>query len=85
VKVRSTGLGQTEMVLGITGLTRGGDCLILQGKSSEPVTWKIRVALSYRDVWRVVKLALFSKNIFFLIAKTLGFKSAEKVSWPNDF
>jgi len=85
VRVRSTGLGQTEMVLGITGLARKGDCIILQGKSSEPVTWKIRVALSYRDMWSIVRLLLFSKNLFFLIWKTLGFKSAEKVSWPNDF
>ena len=85
MRVRSTGLGETEMVLGINEITRGADCLILQAKSTAPVTWRIRMAASYRDMWQIVKLLVFSTNIFFLIWKTLTFKSTENISWPNDF
>ena len=85
MRIRSTGLGETEMVLGIKDITRVNDCLILQGQSSAPVKWKIRMAASYRDMWNIVRLLLFSKNIFFLLWKTLGFKSEKDIAWPENF
>jgi len=85
VRVRSTGLGNTEMVLGISEIKRGADCLILQGRTTEPVKWHIRMAVSYRDIWQIFKLLVFSTNLFFLIWKTLTFKSTNNISWPNDF
>ena len=85
MRVRSTGLGETEMVLGIKQITRAGDCLILQGQSSAPVKWKIRMAASYRDMWNIVRMLVFSPNIFFLLAKTFGFKKDDNIAWPKDF
>ena len=85
MRVRSTGLGESEMVLGIRAITRSDDCLILQAQSTAPVKWKIRMAASYQDMWNIVRLLLFSKNIFFLLGKTLGFKKDENIAWPNDF
>jgi hypothetical protein len=41
--------------------------------------------MSYRDMWQMTKLIINPKNILFLIWKTLGFKSAEKISWPDKF
>lgn len=85
MKVRSTGLGDTEMVLSIQEINRCDDCLILVGQASSPVKWKIRMAASYRDMWRIVKLVFLSRNIFFLIWKTVSFKSQDKIAWPDKF
>lgn len=85
MKVRSTGLGDTELVVGISKISREGDCLILEGKSSEPVKWHIRMAASYIDMWQIVKLVLMPANLFFLIRKSLRFKKAKNISWPSKF
>ena len=85
MKMRSTGLGDTELALGIAKIRRLGDCLILEGRTTEPVKWHVRIAMSYRDMWQMTKLMINPKNILFLIWKTLRFKSAEKISWPDKF
>ena len=85
MKLRSTGLGDTELVLSISEIKREGDCLILIGKSSEPVKWRIRVAACYIDLWQMARLVMSPANLFFLIRKTLTFKSAKKVRWPYEF
>ena len=43
---RSTGLGKTEMAVGIEKLDRQGYYLILSVRTTDPVVWKVRVALS---------------------------------------
>ena len=85
MRVRSTGLGDTELVMSISCIRRNGDCLIMEGKSSDPVKWHIRMAASYRDMWQMTKLILNPKNLLFLTWKTITLKSAEKIKWPETF
>ena len=85
MRVRSTGLGDSELVLSISEINRNCDCLIMEGKSSEPVKWHIRMAASYRDIWQVTKLVLNPVNLLFLAWKTITFKSADKISWPDEY
>lgn len=85
MKVRSTGLGDTELVLTITGIKRKGDCLVVEGKSTAPVKWQIRMAASYIDLWQMAALVMAPRNLLFLIRKTFGFKGGDKIAWPTDF
>ena len=85
MKMRSTGLGDTELALGISKIRRLGDCLILEGRTTEPVKWHVRIAMSYRDMWQMTKLVLNPKNLFFFLWKTVVFKSEDKIKWPDEF
>ena len=85
MKVRSTGLGDSELVMSISEVKRNGDCLVLEGKSSEPVTWHIRMAVSYRDMLGITRFILIPKNLLFLIWKIITPKRAYNISWPQDF
>jgi len=85
MRVRSTGLGDSELVLSISQIKRNGDCIIMEGRSSDPVKWHIRMAASYRDIWQVTRLVLTPKNLLFLIWKTVTFKGADKISWPHQY
>ena len=85
MRVRSTGLGDTELVMSISSIKRNGDCLIMEGRSSEPVKWHIRMAASYRDLWQMTKLVLNPRNLFFFLWKTMSFKNENKIKWPDEF
>lgn len=85
MRVRSTGLGDTELVMSISCIKRSGDCLIMEGRSSEPVKWHIRMAASYRDMWQMTRLVLNPKNLFFFLWKTMLFKNENKIRWPEQF
>ena len=43
---RSTGLGKRELVAEIVDIHQQGDYLIMDVKTTEPVSWEIRGALS---------------------------------------
>ena len=51
---RSTGLGKTELVGKVAGIQREGDYLVLHVDTVEPVKWRIRAAMSFRDLLAVV-------------------------------
>ena len=51
---RSTGLGKTELVGRVDDLQRQGDHLIMYVDVLEPVKWRIRAAVSFRDLIKVI-------------------------------
>jgi len=57
----------------------------MEGRSSEPVKWHIRMAASYRDMWQMTRLVLNPKNLFFFLWKTMLFKNENKIRWPEQF
>lgn len=82
---RSTGLGKTELVAEVDkseGLTRKGDYLILHIATIEPVKWKIRAALDYKDVITVLRQCLKISIIMFLFFPVRAFRPAKP---PGDF
>jgi len=85
MRVRSTGLGDTELVMSISHIKRNGDCFVLEGRSSKPVKWHIRMAASYRDMWQMTKLVLNPMNLLFLAWNTIRFKRADRIRWPENF
>ncbi len=63
--VRSTGLGKrNDLVAEFEEIKRDGDCWILCMKTVEPVRWKIRVAMTSKDVRGFLGLILRGGTFF---------------------
>ena len=60
MRVRSTGLGNAEMVTRVDAIKRLDGHLLMTMVSTEPVRWRIRIALNYRDILRIVRVGVFS-------------------------
>jgi len=61
MRVRSTGLGKTEMVAGFARLEPvANGFIIMEMHATEPVHWHIRVALTGADLRNLLRL-MFSK------------------------
>ena len=57
MRVRSTGLGKTEMIAGIKRLEPvENGYIIMEMHSSEPIKWRIRIALTGPDLRQLIKL-----------------------------
>ena len=60
-----------------------GDYLILKVRTTDPVVWKVRVALSFKDIAIVLK-ALFRLSVIgFMLSPSQWFK--KKPNHPGDF
>ena len=58
MRVRSTGLGRTEMVLKQESLTVKDGYFLLSLRSTEPVHWHVRILLDRKDIIRFILLAV---------------------------
>ena len=79
---RSTGLGKRELVAEIVDIHPQGDYLIMDIKTTEPVRWEIRGALSWKDLRTLIKAALKPAALAFLLTPKTWFAKAEH---PGDF
>lgn len=79
---RSTGLGKRELVAEIVGIRRQGDYLIMEVETTEPVRWKIRGGLNWKDLRTLIKETLKLSVVFFLLKPWSWFKTAEH---PGEF
>jgi hypothetical protein len=82
VLFRSTGLGKAELVGEIVGVKPQGDYLIMEINTTEPVRWKVRGAVSFKDLKTLVKM-LFQVSVFLFFLK-VGAWFREPQS-PGDF
>jgi hypothetical protein len=51
---RSTGLGKTELKGKVDTIQRQGDYLIMFVDVTDPVKWRIRVAMGFKDLTKVM-------------------------------
>ena len=58
MRMKSTGLGRMELVGQFEEIVPNGDFLILSVRTTEPVRWHLRTALSRKDAISVLKLLL---------------------------
>ena len=58
MRMRSTGLGRTELVGKFDGIMRDGDYLVLSVRTTSPVKWHVRTALSRKDVIEMLKMVM---------------------------
>jgi len=68
MRVRSTGLGRTEMVLRQESLTVRDGYLLLSLRSTEPVRWHIRILMDRRDIGRFLLSSLRSSIFLWLLS-----------------
>ncbi len=79
---RSTGLGKTELVAEVDHIQSQGDYLILYINTFEPVRWKIRGAISYKDLIKILGACLKVSVIGWILGVFRAFKPAKH---PGDF
>jgi hypothetical protein len=79
---RSTGLGKRELVAEIVGIRSQGDYLIMEVETTEPVRWKIRGGLSWKDLRTLLKVTLKFSVVSFFLKPWSWFKKAEH---PGEF
>jgi hypothetical protein len=84
MRVRSTGLGKMEMVADLSNLKSAGNGFFLvEMRSTEPVHWKIRVALTGADFRHLIVLMLKKPlNIFKILCRLFQNKNDKK---PPEF
>ena len=80
---KSTGLGKTQLTGKVVEMKRQGDFLVMHVDTSEPVKWRIRAALSFRDLAGVMKACLKMAILSFLLSPKQWFNKEPK--HPGDF
>ena len=71
------------MVADVEELQRQGDYLILKVRTTDPVVWKVRVALNFKDIFKVLKALVKFSVLGFVLCPTHWFK--KKADHPGDF
>jgi hypothetical protein len=72
---RSTGLGKRELVAEIVAVKRQGDYLIMEVQTTEPVRWKIRGGVTWKDLRTLVKAVLNFSVLWYLLGPSNWFKN----------
>ena len=67
MRMRSTGLGKTELVGEVADITPAGDYLILHMRTTEPVRWHVRAAMSFGDLLKIIRLLLKPSSLLFIL------------------
>ncbi len=64
---RSTGLGKTELTGNISGLERQGDFLVMYIDVTDPVKWRIRGGLAFKDLLDLLKYMFKASVLGFIL------------------
>lgn len=83
MRMRSTGLGKTELKAHISSIEKVDDSIIFKVKTTEPVRWEVRNLFQQRDIPKLIGLMLKPSNVLFII-KAL-FKNSAKAKEPEHF
>ena len=75
MRLRSTGLGKTELEAKIMEVKKVDDVVIFYVSTTKPVKWKIRMAFQQRDLRNLIKAIIKPKNIGYILR---SFFSSEK-------
>ncbi|MBW1903594.1 MAG: hypothetical protein JRJ20_18500 [Deltaproteobacteria bacterium] len=70
MRLKSTGLGATELFGDLTDMEKSMSGVLMRVKIKKPVVWRVRVFLSAQDLRAIVWRALMPRTVFFVI-KTL--------------
>ena len=81
--MRSTGLGKTQLSGNITEIKRMGDYLIMYVEVVDPVKWKLRVGLTFADVFKVITSSIKMDIVGFVLS-TRQWKNNDP-KHPGDF
>jgi hypothetical protein len=83
MRLRSTGLGKTELEAEIVEVKRVDDVVIFYVKTTKPVKWKVRMAFQEQDLRSLIFAILKPKNLGYVLRSF--FSNQEKVSRTEAF
>jgi len=83
MRLRSTGLGKTELEGKIVGVKRVDSVVIFYVDIIKPVKWRTRMAFQERDLRTLVGAVLKPKNLWYILRSFLS--NEEKVSRTETF
>lgn len=83
MRMRSTGLGKTELQAHISSIEKVNDSIIFKVKTTKPVRWEVRNLFQQRDIPKLIWLMLKPYNVAFII-KAL-FKTSGEAKEPEHF
>ena len=67
MRMRSTGLGKTELKAHISGIEKIDDSILFKVKTTNPVRWEVRNLFQQQDIPRLVCLLMKPSNLLFII------------------
>lgn len=82
MKLKSTGLGATELIGDLTDMEKSMSGVLMRVKIKKPVVWRVRVFLSPQDLRAIVWRALMPRTVLFVIKtllKNMGSPEKKKV------
>lgn len=85
MRMRSTGLGNTELVGDISGITRTGRYLILHVNTTDPVRWHVRSAMNVSDLFTIVRLILRPSSLTNIFKAIIIHIFRDKEEPPSEF
>ncbi len=71
MRLRSTGLGNTELEADIVAVKRVDDLVIFFAVTTKPAKWHVRMAFQEKDLRDLVRALLRPKNLRFVIRALL--------------
>ena len=83
MRMRSTGLGKTELKAHISGIEKVDDSIVFKVKTTEPVRWEVRNLFQQKDMPRLFMLLLKPANIVFMLKSLL--KKPALAQEPENF
>ena len=67
MRMRSTGLGKTELKAHISGIEKIDDSILFKVKTTNPVRWEVRNLFQQQDIPRLVRLLMKPTNLLFIM------------------
>ena len=80
---RSTGLGKTELTGNISGLERQGDYLVMYIDVTDPVKWRIRGGLAFKDLLDLLKFMFRASVLGYILNPKQWFN--KRPQHPGEF
>lgn len=68
MRIRSTGLGKTELILKPDNLAIKEGCLLFSLRTTEPVNWRVRVLVERKDIGKLFLLMLKGSPFLWLLS-----------------
>ena len=83
MRLRSNGLGITELEAKIIDVKRVDDLIVFYVSTTKPVKWRVRMAFQERDLRSLIIALLKPKNLWYVIRAL--FSNQEKVPRTESF
>ncbi len=83
MRLKSTGLGKTEIEAEITGVKKIDDLVIFYMSTTRPVKWHVRMGFQEEDLRNLIRAILQPRNLKFVITSLLF--PNKKVERTQDF